>query len=37
MTPTKDDYDEKYTDPELRRKLKAEIEASSKGGKKGQW
>lgn len=37
MTPRKDDYDEKYTDPELRRKLKAEIEASSKGGKKGQW
>ncbi|CAA9568631.1 MAG: hypothetical protein AVDCRST_MAG86-1321 [uncultured Truepera sp.] len=37
MTPQKDDYDEKYTDPELRRRLKAEIEASSKGGKKGQW
>lgn len=33
----KDDYDEKYTDPELRRKLKDEIQASSKGGKKGQW
>ncbi len=33
----KDDYDEKYTDPELRRKLKEEIQASSKGGKKGQW
>ena len=33
----KDDYDEKYTDPELRRKLKDELQASSKGGKKGQW
>jgi len=32
-----DDYDEKYTEPELRRKLKAEIQASNKGGKKGQW
>ena len=32
-----DDYDEKYTDPELRRKLKDDIQASSKGGKKGQW
>lgn len=33
----KDDYDEKYTDPDLRRKLKDEIQAGSKGGKKGQW
>lgn len=32
-----DDYDEKYTEPELRRKLKEEIQASDKGGKKGQW
>ncbi len=32
-----DDYDEKYTEPELRRKLKEEIRASDKGGKKGQW
>ena len=32
-----DDYDEKYTDPELRRKLKDDIQASAKGGKKGQW
>ena len=32
-----DDYNEKYTDPELRRKLKDDIQASSKGGKKGQW
>lgn len=29
--------DDKYTKPELRRKLKAELQASSKGGKKGQW
>ena len=33
----KDDYDEKYTDPDLRRKLKDDIQAGSKGGKKGQW
>ena len=33
----KDDYDEKYTNPDLRRKLKDEIQAGSKGGKKGQW
>lgn len=32
-----DDYDEKYTDPDLRRKLKDEIQAGDKGGKKGQW
>ncbi len=32
-----DDYDEKYTEPELRRKLKEETQASDKGGKKGQW
>lgn len=32
-----DDYDQKYTEPELRRKLKEEIRASDKGGKKGQW
>ena len=33
----KDDYDEKYTDPDLRRKLKDELQAGDKGGKKGQW
>ncbi len=32
-----DDYNEKYTKPDLRRKLKEEIQASDKGGKKGQW
>jgi hypothetical protein len=33
----KKDYDEKYTHPELREKIKEEIKASDKGGKKGQW
>ena len=37
MASKNDDYDEKYTEPELRRKLKDELQASSKGGKKGQW
>lgn len=32
-----DDYNEKYTEPELRRQLKGEIQASDKGGKSGQW
>lgn len=32
-----DDYDERYTDPALRRKLKEEIKASDKGGKPGTW
>jgi len=33
----KQDYEEKYTDPELREKVKEEIRASDKGGKQGQW
>ena len=33
----KQDYEEKYTDPELREKIKEEIKASDKGCKKGQW
>jgi hypothetical protein len=33
----KQDYEEKYTDPELREKIKEEIKASDKGGKQGQW
>ena len=33
----KDDYEEKYTEPDLRRKLKEEIKDSDKGGKPGQW
>ena len=37
MAKTKKDYEEKYTDPELREKLKEEIKASDKGGKPGQW
>ena len=31
------DYEEKYTDPELREKVKEEIQASDKGGEEGQW
>lgn len=33
----KKDYEEKYTDPELRERLKEEIKQSDKGGKPGQW
>ena len=33
----KQDYEEKYTDPDLREKIKEEIKASDKGGKPGQW
>ena len=32
-----DDYDEKYTRPQLRRDIKAELMASDKGGRPGQW
>ena len=32
-----DDYEEKYTEPDLRRELKEEIKASDKGGEPGQW
>ncbi len=31
------DYEEKYTHPELREEIKEEIKASDKGGKEGQW
>ena len=31
------DYEEKYTHPDLREKIKEEIKASDKGGEKGQW
>lgn len=34
---SKDHYEEKYTNPELRRRLKEEILQSDKGGKPGQW
>jgi hypothetical protein len=37
MAKTKKDYEEKYTDPELREKLKEEIKQSDKGGNSGQW
>ena len=33
----KQDYEEKYTHPDLREKIKEEIKASDKGGEKGQW
>ena len=33
----KQDYEEKYTHPELREQIKEEIKASDKGGKEGQW
>ena len=32
-----DDYDQKYTKPELRRRLKKQIQQSDKGGDPGQW
>jgi hypothetical protein len=32
-----DDYDHKYTDPDLRRKIKDELMQGDKGGKPGQW
>src|SRR4051794_23120712 len=31
------DWDEKYTDPDLRARLKDEVQAGDKGGKAGQW
>ena len=31
------DYEQKYTHPDLREKIKEEIKASDKGGKEGQW
>lgn len=33
----KNDYEEKYTHPDLREKIKEEIKASDKGGEEGQW
>ncbi|WP_414548952.1 hypothetical protein [Anabaena sp. CCY 0017] len=33
----KNDYEDKYTDPDLRSQLKEEIKNSDKGGKPGQW
>jgi hypothetical protein len=35
--PERDTYDERYTQPELRRRLKAELLQSNKGGRAGQW
>lgn len=36
-TMAHDHYEEKYTDPNLRRQIKEEIKQSDKGGKPGQW
>jgi len=33
----KQDYEKKYTHPELREEIKEKIKASDKGGKEGQW
>jgi len=33
----KQNYEEKYTDPDLREKIKEEIKGSDKGGRPGQW
>ena len=33
----KQDYEDKYTHPELREQIKEEIKASDKGGEEGQW
>jgi hypothetical protein len=33
----KQDYEDKYTHPQLREEIKEEIKASDKGGKEGQW
>jgi hypothetical protein len=32
-----DDYDEKYTEPDVRRRIKDELMKSDKGGKAGEW
>ena len=37
MGKTAKDYERDYTDPELRERLKEEIEASTKGGRPGTW
>src|SRR5829696_5043839 len=36
-TMANQDYEKKYTHPELREEIKEEIKASDKGGKEGQW
>ena len=37
MAKPDDDYDEKYTDPDLRREIKAELMKGDKGGDPGEW
>lgn len=34
---SRDDYEDKYTEPDLRRKIKDELMASDKGGQPGEW
>ncbi|MEL7078302.1 MAG: hypothetical protein AAGK10_03505 [Cyanobacteria bacterium J06555_3] len=34
---TRDNYEQKYTKPDLRRQIKDELMQSDKGGKPGQW
>src|SRR4028119_1095358 len=34
---TRKDYEDTYTDPALRERLKEELKAGDKGGKPGQW
>ncbi|MEM6560523.1 MAG: hypothetical protein AAF656_02895 [Planctomycetota bacterium] len=37
MSKTASDYEDKYTKPKLRAKIKEELKASDKGGKPGEW
>jgi hypothetical protein len=37
MPRRRDSYDQRYTKPELRRRLKAQIMRSDRGGRPGQW
>jgi hypothetical protein len=37
MPRARDDYDERYTDPDLRRRLADELRRSDKGGPPGKW
>ncbi|MEM6314094.1 MAG: hypothetical protein AAF743_08400 [Planctomycetota bacterium] len=37
MPKTASDYEDKYTKPKLRAKIKEELKASDKGGKPGEW
>ncbi|MCX2729214.1 hypothetical protein OOZ19_03100 [Saccharopolyspora sp. NFXS83] len=37
MSKNRDDYQQDYTHPELRERLKEELKASGRGGRPGQW